>query len=1321
MLAAEALPLIFDGTSTPAPTTPTTSVGTTPTVLASETLERANISPTSTAIKLDIKTEQFGTIHAMYDSGASLNIIDAAWALKNFGAQVKTIKDFYCTTANGSIVISKYMRIRVCNTYGGSSFFAKFYLLRNSPHRFIMSRGMFWKLGYKLMRPDGEFIVQSQAEEDSGDLYDRIYKAIDYPLADETLLVDRDKCRDPAEFIQYLQGAQERWLQQDPLEQFDTRLESVLITAPWIVTQGTQVLHSLEADKAKRWHARQSAEEARRGLPELPTEISAQRTGLSKKQILEEAQKVHGTITSPTVKKQFYKLLVADGKRYAAHLADVGVLPNVEFEIKLTPNARPFHSRPYPLSYEKSLDSRRQLTELLAGGFIRVSESPWAAPYTMVPKPTRKGKREWRMAVDYRGLNKVTIKNRYPIPSMRDLYSKLRGARVFSCLDLRSGYHHVRIKREDQAKTAFITEYGLFEWTRMSFGFANAPSVFQRAMDAVFGDMEQVIVYIDDIVIATETEEEHMTVLLEVFRRLRKHSMTLRLIKCKFFQSSVKYLGMIVDADGVRCDDEYCRRVLTFTAPTSIKEVERYLGLIGWLGRFIPNLSKLTEKLTSMGKTTFEWSDDHQRHFDAIQRAVHAVKLLRHPDLARDFYVQTDASEKALGAVLLQDFGGPHLEPIEFISRKLTDCESRWHCSEQELVAVVYALNRWIKFLLPKPFVVFTDHKNLEILFKKGPGMKSRKLQRWIIQLQQFDFTAKYLPGKDNYIADFLSRDAEMLWNEMLLVSTIPAVASPAITASTTLELLWLPTVRTPSVQPINWNRLYSIPAHQATCLAIRRSSRLRDQPRVDYDEEKMYDLKQYGVKRTKAILELPRVYDDEAPLKSMASPPMNWSIKLGAARFRREFNKDSGIQSLLNAVTTGQGLADLPKDVRDEIAAGRYTAADGVLFRQGITAQHAVVVPVALQPDAVAYFHTARVFQHQGAARTYATMRQWYYWRGMKQAVYDYCTSCAVCRTTRIKRQELAKGRIKSIHASRPFEMISMDLVGPLPICSSGSRYLLTIMDRFTRYVAAIPLTNVTAATVSTAFVNEWILRYGPPDSVLADNGTQFTSVVLAITCKAIGTRQRFATIYHPECNGQIERWHRFLKERLTIRQKANALNFLKGDDWDIYIPSVVFSYNAAVHSITGYSPFQILYGRLPSLPLRLAKLTTLKVPQLRNYEDYLQFLTKTLGVIRNKVLQNTFLKSRALDKRNRDRSDFDFEVGELVYQRALGLKGNLASFSDKWLGPYEVLSRTENGAYQLRHVENPKDRPFVNGKYLTRLPAGCKPKRLKGRKTGN
>ena len=145
--------------------------------------------------------------------------------------------------------------------------------------------------------------------------------------------------------------------------------------------------------------------------------------------------------------------------------------------------------------------------------------------------------------------------------------------------------------------------------------------------------------------------------------------MTLHLIKCKFFQREVKYLSLIVNHEGIHCDDEYVRKVLTFQQPTTIKELERYLGMVAWLGRFIPNLSKLTAALTSIENNEFVWNDEHQRHFEAIQRSVHAVKILRHPDLSRPFYVQTDASEKALGAVLLQDFGGKHLEPVEFISR----------------------------------------------------------------------------------------------------------------------------------------------------------------------------------------------------------------------------------------------------------------------------------------------------------------------------------------------------------------------------------------------------------------------------------------------------------------------------------------------------------------------------------------------------------------------------------------------------------------------------------------------------------------------------
>ena len=1291
----------------------------------SESLEHANVSPTSTAIKLDIKTDRFGTIRAMYDSGASLNIVDAAWALKNFSGHIKKVRDFYCATANGDIVIRQYLRVRCANQFGGTPFFAKFYLLRNSPHRFIMSRGMFWKMGYKIMRPDGEFVVQSQNEQMSSDLYDNLFKAMDYPLKGETLLVDPNKCANYRDFLCHLSRKHEQWSQRDPLGQFTPRFESVAMPDTWAVVRGNHVCATLDAATAKRWHTRQSHEAARRALPELPPTTPRTRIGLTKEQILEEAAQIHGRIDSRGIKSRFYDLLTADGKLYAAHMADIGVLPDVQFEIHLTNGARPFYAKPYPHSHEKALDSRRQIQELLAGGFIRVSESSWAAPYLMVPKPTRKGKREWRMAIDYRGLNARTRKDRYPIPTMRDLYAKLRGGKIFSCLDLRSGYHHIAVKPEDRPKTAFITEYGLFEWTRMTFGFCNAPSVFQRAMDKVFGDMDNVLVYIDDIVIATETEEEHLKVLTEVFARLRKHGMTLRLIKCKFFQREVKYLGLVVNQDGIRCDEDYVRKVLTFKRPTTIKELERYLGMVAWLGRFIPNLSKLTSALTSMGKKKFEWNDECQRHFEAIQRAVHHAKLLRHPDLNRPFFVQTDASEVALGAVLLQDFGGKHLEPIEFISRKLTDCETRWHCSEQELVAVVYACNRWIKFLLPKPFTVFTDHKNLEILFTKGPGMKSKKLQRWIVQLQQFDFTAKYLPGKDNYIADFLSRDV-VLFCTLLSIETqrSDTAAMPKDLDMDLVEFLWLPTpAPTPrQLDGPSLQHVHAVRAYQATCHAVRprRSLRLSKQERVDYDEEKEVDWSEYGRKRTKSRLMLPEVTSDKDQATKPTLCERDWSRRLGPTRFKRAATRDAELQRLRKAVTTGHGLTELSRDVRVEIAAKRFVVSeDGLVFRKNGHGRPVPLVPTALRADLVEYFHTARVFQHQGYQRTYATMQQWYYWRGMQADVRRFCTECQVCRRTRLSRVNHAQGRTTLVLAERPFQMVSMDLVGPLPICSSGARYLLTIMDRFTRYVAAIPLKEVTARLVAKRFYHEWILRYGVPESLLADNGTQFTSMVLRFTCQLLGIRQRFATIYHPECNGQIERWHRFLKQRLAIRQRESGLRFLYGDDWDDFIPAIVFSYNASVHTITRYSPFQLLYGRLPALPTKLAKLGRIKIPAIRGYEDYLRTFVQTLGVIRNRALQTTYVHRRALDSRlNRDREAFDFEIGELVYRRALGLTGNLASFTDKWLGPYEVVSKTAHGAYQLRHVKQPDDQPLVNGKYLIRLPEAEQNKNLKGRR---
>ena len=245
-----------------------------------------------------------------------------------------------------------------------------------------------------------------------------------------------------------------------------------------------------------------------------------------------------------------------------------------------------------------------------------------------------------------------------------------------------------------------------------------------------------------------------------VYERLKKYDLKLRILKCKFFMRELKFLGIIVNADGIRCDPGYVNQVLKFKKPSNVKEIERFIGMVTWLSRFVPNLSKLTSKLNDLKKKNhvFKWTPEHDRHYNAILRAISETKLLRHPDIKRPFFIQTDASDRAIGAVLLQDFGNGYLEPIEFISRRFKESEAKWHASEKELVAIVWALKKWIRYLLPKHFIVFTDHKNLENLFNYT-GNKLGKLQRWMIFLQQFDFTAKYLPGKDNFIADYLSRD----------------------------------------------------------------------------------------------------------------------------------------------------------------------------------------------------------------------------------------------------------------------------------------------------------------------------------------------------------------------------------------------------------------------------------------------------------------------------------------------------------------------------------------------------------------------------------
>ncbi len=475
---------------------------------------------------------------------------------------------------------------------------------------------------------------------------------------------------------------------------------------------------------------------------------------------------------SPADRGALHSLIQQHVSQIASHWADCGLIEGIYMKLDLKPGSQPFRQRPYRQSFPMMKEIEAQTEKLLKAGFIRPSNSEFASAVTMVPKKLVNETVEWRMCNDFRLLNSMTVRDRYPLPNITTLHSRFHGNHFFTALDLRHGYHHIEIRPEDRHKTAFITHQGLYEWIRMSFGFVNAPATFQRAMDYIFRNCSFVIVYIDDILILSATKEEHWEHIRVVFGLLQRYNLKIRIGKCFFFQTELKYLGFILSGEGVRPDREYVRRIWELKAPTVSQPVKRsfikrMIGMIQWLHRYIPRLADYLAPINQLTKTAANqqlvWTPECDASLTKVKTLVRDAPLLRHPDLSRPFHVVCDASDLGIGSVLMQKHNSV-LEPCEYWSRKFNDTEAKWHVSEKELSAIVYSLEKWEKYLLGPHFHVYTDHRNLEELHRRveAETLSNSKLNRWFVRIEMFDFTAHYIKGIHNIAADYLSRDALM-------------------------------------------------------------------------------------------------------------------------------------------------------------------------------------------------------------------------------------------------------------------------------------------------------------------------------------------------------------------------------------------------------------------------------------------------------------------------------------------------------------------------------------------------------------------------------
>jgi hypothetical protein len=710
---------------------------------------------------------------------------------------------------------------------------------------------------------------------------------------------------------------------------------------------------------------------------------------------------------------------------------------------------------------------KKQIKEMLALGIIEPSSSPYGAPVLFVQKKDG----SLRMCTDYRALNKLTIRNQYPLPRIDDLLDSLNGCSYFSSIDLKSGYHQIRIAPEDVPKTAFRTPIGHYQFKVLQFGLTNAPATFQNVMNDIFAPYlnQFVVVYLDDILIFSKSEQEHLQHIELVLQKLRHYGLYANGKKCDFLKSELEFLGHIIGKDGIKVDPKKTAVVQAWVKPKTITELRSFLGLANYFRRFVQGYSTMVAPLTALlqkNKTLSEWDDKCDEAFNEVKQALADAPVLAHPDFDRPFEVICDASIVGIGAVLIQD-----KHPIAFMSRKLNKAEIRYTTTEQELLAVVEALKAWRCYLEGVEFTVFTDH-NPNTYMQTKPVL-SRREARWNDVLQQYRFQWKYKPGKDNVVADAISRYP---------LSDIMNVAEPMSIA-----------------QGSNANMMIS-----AMCVAITTigSGRAGD--------------------RRKRGRPGPRVI----PMTG-AEPADEFAELVPSSKRARHMLDLTGISDRIHkAYSKDPWFADVNNT--------KQLTNVGGFWYQG---RDKLVVPndATLREELLYEAHDAPYSGHLGVDKTYHTLQRHYWWPNMRNDVRSYVSGCQSCQ--RNKAKNVAPGGLLQPLPvpDQPWRTITMDLITDLPETSSGYDSIAVFVDKLTKMTHFAPCKKtIGAAAFAQLYAQQVVRLHGFQKEIVADRDSRWNNAFWKEVCRLFGTKLCLTTAFHPQSDGQTERMNRTLEEML-------------------------------------------------------------------------------------------------------------------------------------------------------------------------------------------
>ena len=894
---------------------------------------------------------------------------------------------------------------------------------------------------------------------------------------------------------------------------------------------------------------------------------------------------------------------------------------SVQHEIEIN-NARPVRCGPRRLAPAGLRREQDCVREMLSGGQIEPSDSPWASPVVLVTKKDG----STRFCVDYRRLNSLTVKDAYPLPRIDDSLRLLGNQQWFSTMDLASGYWQVAMSPDAQKKAAFVTNEGLFQFRVMPFGLCNAPATFERLMDRVLCGMRwsRCLVYLDDVISFGKTVPEAIWRLEEVLARLSDFGLQLKAKKCTFMQTEVGFLGHIVGRTGLACDPNKLSAVRDWHEPTKLKGVRQFIGFVGYYRRFVKDFAKLADPLVLLTRkgVPFVWGSDQQSSFDALKACLLCAPILGFPTEDDRFVLDTDASLFAIGGVLSQIQNEEEVV-IAYASRSLRLSQRRYCTTRREMLAAVVMCTHFRSYLRGSQFTLRTDHSSLRWLqkFKNEDGM----LARWYLLLGQFSVTFEYRPGSLHNNADGMSRQCGQCKRPDCPVS---AADLPTIDTDAQSLLVDQPFATSEMGDSMDADLLPELSGETWVASALLDELTV-DLPATGVGDELVSDT------TSDKILQTVRSW-----VESGVAPP--WLECAGLAPELRSWRLQVG---------------NIKIDSEGRLWRRRSPPAVG----------SQLVVPVKKRREFIREFHDSLFAGHLGITRTVYRLLDRVYWPGLRGDVQTYIKSCTVC----IARKSPCPRKVPMGHVNvgHRWERVAMDLLDMSVTTTRGNRYVLVMVDCFTRWTEAFPLPDKTAQSVADAFFNQVVCRFGMPSVIHSDQGREFENKIMQELCLLGGSHKTKTTPYHPESDGMVERFNRTLLMMLAMFAGKNR------DDWDDLLPAVMMAYRSSVHESTGFSPYRLMFGEECTLPMdiglpteQLQSSDEITSPYAVWVRDALEEAYEQVRLHSGQVVQR---QKRLYDRRAVKRN---FTVGDWVMRYYAPAKK--CKLDSAWIGPYLVVS---------------------------------------------